>query len=214
MQPDNRGNAKNIPDWSAERQYFGRFYQSQGFNKEGSYTNDCGPASLAGVVNMLLFQANRASKLLDKNVVITSSGLNFWDRIPAWVPKFGGATAPWGLVRAYNHWSLEFDLGWRAERHSHARRAHIIENLISGKPVTALKIWKTGGAHWVNLVRYSGEKDRLYFLDPNPYLENLPEDKRLQSQTWSEFEADWSRTAWWSLLLGIRNEIVTYSRPL
>ncbi len=212
MEHESRGNSKNVSDWSAERQYFGRFYQSQGLSKEGSYTNDCGPTSLAVVLNMLLFQANRATKSLDKGEVIHSSGFFFWDRVPSWVPKFGGATAPWGLVKAFNHWSQDLDLGWRAERRSHARRAHIIENLITGKPVTALKIWKNGGAHWVNLVKFVGEKDRLYFLDPNPFLKNLPEDKRLQSQTWTEFDADWSRTAWWSLPLGIRNEIITYSR--
>ena len=214
MEHENRGGAKNISDWLAERHYFGRFYHSQGLNKEGRFTNDCGPASLAMVVNMLLFQANPVSKSLNKETVIHSSGLFFWDRIPSWVPKFGGATAPWGLVKAFNRWSKEFELYWRAELRSRARRAHIVENLISGKPVTALKIWKTGGAHWVNLVKYSGEKDRVYFLDPNPYLENLPEDKRLQSQTWVEFELDWSRQVWWSRLLGIRNEIITYSKIL
>ena len=45
----------------------------------------------------------------------------------------------------------------------------------------------------MTLVRYSSEKDKLYYLDPNPFLEYLPVDKRLQSQTWAEFETDWQR---------------------
>lgn len=207
-----RSTISGLSDWSAERHYFGRFYQSQGFSPEKNFTNDCGPASLSMVVNMLLFQANLGEGPLNKKAVINSSGLFFWDRLPSWVPKVGGATAPWGLVKSFNRWSKNYGLDWRAERRSHARRAHIIESLITGKPVTALKIWKTGGAHWVNLVRYIGEKDRLYFLDPNPYLEYLPEDKRLQSQTWAEFDSDWSRSCWWSRFLGIRSEIITYSR--
>jgi len=212
MEEESRNFTNKITDWLAERHYFGRFYQSQGLDARGCFTNDCGPASLAMVVNMLLFQASQAEQPLDKTAVIQSSGLYFWDRIPSWVPRVGGATAPWGLVKAFNRWSRQFGLEWRAERRSRARRAHIIENLISGKPVTALKIWPTGGAHWVNLVKFSADKDRVYFLDPNLYLENLPDDKRLQSQSWAEFEEDWSRAVWWSLLLGIRNEIITYSK--
>ena len=201
-----------MTDWSAEREFFGRFYLSQGFNSEKKMTNDCGPASLAAVLNMFLFQAELGSPAMGKNAVIKSSGLMFWDRIPEWIPKYGGATAPWGLVKSFNRWAERLDLDWRAERRSRARRAHIMENLLTGRPVTALKIWKDGGAHWVTLVRYAGDKDRVYFLDPNPWLEHLPEGKRLQSQAWAEFEEDWSRSAWWSRLLGILNEIITYSR--
>jgi len=75
-----------------------------------------------------------------------------------------------------------------------------------------LKIWKNGGAHWINLVRYSSKKERLYFLDPNPFLQYLPEEKRLQSQTWEEFHEDWARSNWWSKLLGIKNELIMYSK--
>ena len=157
----------NLPNWSAERQFYGRFYLSQGFAAEKKLTNDCGPASLAMVLNLLLFQANLGTSPLGKNAVIRSSGLLPFDRIPAWVPKYGGATAPWGLTKAFNRWAEKLDLDWRSSRRSHARRAHIIEQLVTGRPVTALKIWKTGGAHWVNLVRYASEKNKVYFLDPN-----------------------------------------------
>ncbi len=131
-----------------------------------------------------------------------------------YVPNVGGATPPWGMVTAFNRLAAEFKLDWRAERHSHARRAHVIEHLMTGKPVTALKIWANGGAHWINLVRYASDKDRLYYLDPNPYLEHLSPEKRLQSQSWAEFEADWSRKSWWSRLFGIQCEIIIYTKTI
>jgi len=202
----------SISDWAAERKYFGRFYLSQGFKGEKEFTNDCGPTSLAIILNIFLFQDNLGKSLLEKSTIISSSGFHFWERLPSWVPHIGGATAPWGIVKAFNRWSQKYDLKWRAERKSCARRAHVLENLLMGKPVTALKIWRSGGAHWVNLVRYSSDKERLYFLDPNPFLQYLPEEKRLQSQTWEEFQDDWDRSAWWSKLLGIKNEIITYSK--
>jgi hypothetical protein len=202
----------SLPDWTAERQYFGRFYLSQGFTKKQGFTNDCGPASLAVTLNMLLFQANLGAPLLEKDKVIQASQFYFWDRLPNWVPRVGGATAPWGMVKAFNKQASKMKLDWRAERRSRARRAHIIEALMTGRPVSALKTWKNGGAHWVTLVRYSNEKDRLYFLDTNPYLEYMPVDKRLQSQSWAEFETDWNREAWWSKLLNIKNELIVYSK--
>lgn len=201
-----------ISDWAAERKFYGRFYQSQGFNEDKRLTNDCGPASLASILNVFLFQDNLGNSPLEKEIIIRSSRFSFWNRVPKWVPQVGGATAPWGMVRAFNHWAKYYNLKWQAERKSHARRAHVLENLLMGKPVSALKIWKSGGAHWINLVRYSSDKERLYFLDPNPYLQYLPEEKRLQSQSWEEFESDWTRTNWWSKLFGIKNEMIVYTK--
>lgn len=211
---DHTGSSTTMTNWMAERQFLGRFYQSQGFGKNQTYTNDCGPASLAMVINMLLFQANLNSQPLDKNTVTQSSNLRFWERLPYWVPSVGGATPPWGMVIAFNRLAEHLKLDWQAERKSQARRAHVIEYLMTGKPVSALKIWKNGGAHWIDLVRYSRDKDRVYFLDPNPYLEHLPAEKRLQSQSWVEFEADWSRKSWWSRLLGIHCELIIYSKVI
>jgi hypothetical protein len=214
--PENKNLRKistyTISDWSAERKFYGRFYQSQGFFNKNKITNDCGPASLASILNVFLFQDNLNNPPLEKEMVIRSLGFTFWNRLPKWMPRVGGATAPWGMVTAFNHWSKKYNLKWKAERRSNSRRAHILENLLLGKPVSALKIWRTGGAHWINLVRYSSEKERLYFLDPNPYLQFLPEEKRLQSQTWEEFNLDWTRTNWWSKLLGIKKELITYSK--
>ncbi len=211
--PSNRKtNTPRMSDWEAERRFFGRFYLSQGFTPDKRSTNDCGPASLAMAINLLAFQANPGTQPVDLRTLIQASGFNLLDRLPGWIPKAGGATAPWGMVRAFNRWAEKSKLEWRAERRSHTRRAHLLEALMAGRPVTALKIWPSGGAHWVNLVRFSGEKERIYYLDPNPYLGYLPESKRLQSQPWAEFEQDWSRQCWWARMMGIRNELVVYSR--
>jgi hypothetical protein len=204
--------SSSISDWTAERQYFGRFYLSQGFTEKQQFTNDCGPTSLAVTLNMLLFQGNVNAPLVDKNSIIQTFGFRFWNHLPGWLPKVGGATPPWGMAAAFNHMAEKMNLEWRAENKNHARRAHIIEALMTGKPLCALKIWKTGGAHWLTLVRYSSENDRLYYLDPNPFLEYLSIDKRLQSQTWAEFDEDWSRESWWSRLLGIKNDLIIFSK--
>ncbi len=209
-----QAHSSNLTNWAAERQFLGRFYLSQGMRDAKRITNDCGPTSLAVVLNILSFQANLNSGRIDKGILLDSAGLRFWQRLPDWIPNVGGATAPWGMTAGFNRWSEKLKLEWRAERHSHARRAHVIEHLMNGRPVTALKIWGNGGAHWINLVRYSSEKDRLYYLDPNPWLENLAPEKRLQSQTWADFEVDWSRRCWWSRLLGIQNEIIVYSKVI
>lgn len=201
----------SVTDWAAERKFYGRFYQSQGFGTTKQPNNDCGPTSLAVVLNLFLFQSNPGEKLLGKDTIIRSSKFHFWERLPAWVPKVGGATAPWGLASAFNRWAKKYQLNWQAQRKSHARKAHLLESLLMGRPVSALKIWKTGGAHWVTVVRYASDKERLYYLDPNPYLEYLPEGKRLQSQSWAEFAQDWERTVWWSKLLGIKQELITYT---
>ena len=208
----NRSFTPKITDWAAERKFYGRFYLSQGLTEKKEINNDCGPTSLAVMLNLFLFKENPGMSFLKKDTVIKSSRFHFWERLPGWIPEVGGATAPWGMVKAFNRWSREFGLNWRAARRSHARRAHLLENLMMGKPVTVLKIWKNGGAHWINLVRYSNDKGRLYYLDPNPFLQHLPEEKRLQSQTWQDFQLDWSRKNWWTKLLSIHNELITYSR--
>ena len=88
----------SISDWAAERKYFGRFYISQGFKGDKGFTNDCGPASLAVILNIFLFRDNLGKSPLEKSTIISSSGFLFWDRLPQWLPRIGGATAPWGMI--------------------------------------------------------------------------------------------------------------------
>lgn len=196
-------------DWTQERARLGAYYQSQGFCADGSMTNDCGPASLATAANLL---SAGLSLGMQTAQIIQEARYKAWERLPRWVPNVGGATSPWGLVNSFNAIANREGWEWRAERASHADLTTILHQLLQGIPVTALKIWKNGGAHWVNIVRISSDKSKVYFLDPNPYLENLSPDKRLQTQTWLDFYSDWNRSVWWSRLLRIAREVITYYR--
>jgi len=149
--------------------FFGQFYMSQGFRDKGVISNDCGPTSLAMIINVILVQENIRNLSLRKENIIYQSRFRFWDRIPATLPAVGGATAPWGIVSAFNQWMLKLGLPWSAERINAANRHTIIKNIISGKYISALKVWKNGGAHWVNIIDFSSEDDMVYTLDPNPY---------------------------------------------
>lgn len=193
---------------------FGQFYMSQGFCEKGIVSNECGPTSLAMIINVILNQENIQSLSLRKENIIHQTHFRLWDRLPKTLPAIGGATAPWGLVAAFNQWMQKLGLPWSAERFSCANRVIILEKIISGKYVSALKIWKNGGAHWVNIVDFSAEDDTLYTLDPNPYLVHLPQNRRVQKESWEKFSADWERRNGWSALLGIDREIIVYARNL
>lgn len=193
---------------------FGQFYMSQGFREKGVVSNDCGPTSLAMVINLILHQENIPNLSLRKENIIYQTNFHFWDRLPRTIPSVGGATAPWGMVFAFNQWMQKLGLSWTAERISGANRAVILEKIISGKYLSALKLWKNGGAHWVNIIDFSSEEDTLYLLDPNPYLVHLPQNRRVQKESWEKFSADWQRQKVWSALLGMECEIIVYSKNL
>lgn len=196
-------------NWAQERAQLGKYYQSQGYQFDGQMSNDCGPACLATAANLL---AVRAAGVLDRLEVIEGTRFRPWERLPRWLPNIGGATAPWGFVKSFNALAAQENWDWRAERVHQANRMTILQQLMQGIPVTALKIWKNGGAHWVNVVRVSADKGKVYFLDPNPYLENLSPERRLQTQSWQDFYADWNRSVWWSRILGIAREAILYYR--
>ena len=197
--------------WAQERAQLGGYYQSQGYLQDGRMTNDCGPASLATAANLL---AARAANSLNRTDVLADVRFNLWERLPRWLPNIGGATSPWGFVKAFNTMAVREKWEWRAERVHLATRMTILQQLMQGIPVTALKIWKNGGAHWINIVRMSSDKNKVYFLDPNPYLENLTPERRLQTETWQAFYEDWNRSVWWSRALGIAREAILYCRIL
>ena len=189
---------------------YGKFYLSQGFKNAKIISNDCGPTTIAMTINILLDHINLKTLALDKDTIIKQSNFKLWDRIPEFIPIFGGATAPWGIARAFNYWMMKLAIPWRAHRKSHASRLDILENLLSGNMVTALKIWKNPGAHWINIVSISTEKDMVYLLDPNPYLIYLAKERRIQSEPWEKFARDWGRQSWWTRLFRLKNEIIYY----
>lgn len=193
---------------------FGQFYMSQGFRKKGVVSNECGPTSLAMIINVILNQENIPTLALRKENIIHQTNFRVWDRLPKTIPAIGGATAPWGLVSAFNQWMLKLGLPWSAERYNGASRALILEKIISGKYISALKIWKNGGAHWVDIIDFSAEDNVLYLLDPNPYLVHLPQNRRVQKESWDKFAEDFQRKNVWSTVLGLDREIVVYARNL
>ncbi|HEY60322.1 MAG TPA: hypothetical protein G4N92_06520 [Anaerolineae bacterium] len=203
---------KQISEIRRQVSNYGKFYLSQGFKSAKRISNDCGPTTVAMAVNMLVDQIHSQTLTLNKDTIINQSGLTLWDRIPAFVPIIGGAMAPWGIVRAFNNWTDKLGLPWRAQRKSHASSLDILENTLVGNMVTILKVWKNGGAHWVNVVEISTDKDRVYLLDPNPYLVHLTAKRRIQSETWEKFTQDWSRQAWWTYLFRLKNEMILYSQ--
>ncbi len=193
---------------------FGKFYMSQGFYQKGIVSNECGPTSVAMIINIILHQENVRELSLRKENIIYQTRFHFWDRLPTKMPAIGGATTPWGIVTAFNQWMSKLGLPWKAERISDASRHTIIEKIVSGKYISALKIWKKGGAHWVNIIDFSAEDNMVFTLDPNPYLVHLPANRRVQKESWEKFSSDWQRRKAWSMLLGIHKEIIVYSRDL
>lgn len=193
---------------------YGHFYMSQGFRPKGVVSNDCGPTSVAMIINIILAQENVQDLSLRKENIIYQTRFRFWDRLPVKVPSIGGATTPWGITAAFNQWMSKLGLPWKAERISGASRHTIIEKIVSGKYISALKIWKNGGAHWVNIIDFSAEDNMVFTLDPNPYLVHLPANRRVQKEPWEKFSSDWQRRKAWSVLLGIHKEIIVYSRDL
>ena len=190
------------------RSVWGKFYQTQGFISNSKVSNDCGPASIVMLLNLLDFHSNQRRSSITKIEIIKL--LRPWERIPGWLPFIGGATSPLGMVNAFNRFSIHHNLGWKAVRKSHAIQNDILRNLKAGNLISALKIWKNGGAHWVNIVHFSESSDQIYLLDPDPFLARLPANKRVQTESWKSFDMDWSRQTCWSMLLHIEKEMIIY----
>ena len=110
----------------------GLFYMSQGFREKGVVSNDCGPTCLAMIINIILKQENVQNLTLRKENIIYQTQFRPWDRLPAIFPAVAGATAPWGLVSAFNQWMQKLGLGWSAERYHGANRTKKKKKIISG----------------------------------------------------------------------------------
>ena len=194
------------------RQLFklGKFYLSQGMNQRANSTNDCGPTSVAMTINLILKQSNLRNKNISKKEVITA--IPPLGRLPDWIPLIGGASAAWGLAEAFNNLAHENQIQWQAWRATHANSLFITRTLKKGGCLSILRIWKNGGAHWSNVVGFDLEKDSIYLLDPNPFLEHLPAYKKIQKEKWKTVKQDWERQPWWAKCLGIKKELIVYER--
>jgi hypothetical protein len=186
----------------------GRYYMSQGITPQNVPTNDCGPTSVAMVINLIQEQSGIRNKKVFKNEVIAA--IPFFGHLPNWIQNIGGASAPWGLVKAFNHLAHRNQLPWDARRVSHASTVLLSKILMKSGYLSILRVWKNGGAHWLNVVHLDRKKGLIYLLDPNPYLARLPVSKKVQIEDWKTFKSDWERQPLWAKLLGIKRELIAY----
>lgn len=190
----------------------GNYYLSQGFNRRGESSNDCGPTSAAMVLNVLNHARQGKPKPVTKEKVIRAFPV--LGRLPGWMPAVGGASAPWGLTAAFNKVADRLRLGWEAQRMRNATLQDIVENLKLGNQVSMLRFWKEGGAHWSNVVKILPAKDQIFMLDPSPYLADKHGSKKIQLVSWRECRQDWERRPWYARLLRLQKELVIYKRKV
>ena len=186
----------------------GRFYISQGMTQQQTPTNDCGPTAVAIVINIIREQSGIRDKKVSKKEVVST--ISLIGRLPNWIPKIGGASAPWGLVSAFNHLAHQNHIPWEARRVSHANPILLAKTLKRGGYVSILRIWKNGGAHWSNGIHFDARKGLIHLLDPNPHLANLSPSKIIQIEDWKTVKQDWERQPWWAKCLGIKRELIIY----
>jgi len=189
----------------------GRFYLSQGITKQHISTNDCGPTAVAMILNIIMSEqsGNRYKKVSKKEVI---SAISTMGRLPNWIPKIGGASAPWGLVKAFNHLAHKNQIHWEARWVSHANPGLIAKSIKNVGYVSILRIWKNSGAHWANVIRFEQREGNIHLLDPNPFLAHLPDSKKIQIEEWRLVRQDWERQPWWAKWLGIKKELIIYQR--
>lgn len=189
---------------------FNKFYLSQGFSRKGKSTNDCGPACVAMILNILLDQNELAGRKVTKAEVIEN--MTFYGRLPGWIPSIGGATAPWGMVSAFNQLVQDYKIPWQARRISCATRIQIRNYLKQGNLVSFLRFWKQGGAHWSNFVDLSADGKRFSILDPDPGLNERSVVEKVLVREFPKIRSDWNRQPWWAVILGLKREIVVYEK--
>lgn len=186
----------------------GRFYLSQGMTQQFNPTNDCGPTAVAMMLNIFREQSGIRNKKISKKEV--TAAISIIGRLPNWIPKIGGASAPWGLADAFNHLAHRNHIPWEARRVSHANPVLLAKIQKKGGYISILRIWENGGAHWSNVIHFDARKEFIHLLDPNPYLENLPASKKIQIEDWKTVKQDWERQPWWAKFLGIERELIVY----
>ena len=186
----------------------GRFYLSQGMSQQNIPTNDCGPTAVAMMINIFREQSGIRNKKVSKKEVITAIPL--LGRLPNWIPNIGGASAPWGLVSAFNHLAHRNYIPWEACRVSHANPVLLAKTLKKSGFISILRVWKNGGAHWSNVVHFEIREGFIHLLDSNPCLEHSPVSKKIQIEDWKTVKQDWERQPWWAKCLGIKRELIVY----
>jgi hypothetical protein len=180
------------------------------YQYQGSRTNDCGPFSLAMVINLQL-GANRVDgDELGDLMQARSWGFGLIRyRFTSWMGKRVGATSPWGLAAAYRAFGARLagvgpgQLGrmrWRVG----GTKERLTDNVARGVLSTLLLVWKgADSAHFATVVGYDAGNDRFLMLDSatGGDKSGLPAEERILAVPWEKLDSDWSRRAWWFLWL-------------
>jgi hypothetical protein len=193
-----------------KRLNLGKYYLSQGMAKAQIPTNDCGPTSVAMIINLIQEQSGIRNNKVTK--IEVTSAFSILGRIPNWIPGIGGASTPWGLVSAFNTFARRNQFPWEAHRASHSDPSLIRKTLEKNGYLSILRVWKNGGAHWSNVVHFDERKGKIQILDPNPHLSHLPASKIIQSEDWKTVKQDWERQPGWAKVFRIKRELIIYQR--
>ena len=183
----------------------GGLYESQGRFRDGRTSNLCGSANVAMAVNLVSWIEKRQVRV----TLAEAQGAVPW-HAQAGVGGIAGATMPRGVRGAFNSLSMERDLGWTATVQSHGTLEDIVACLMNDEPMTALLVFNSGSAHYVTIVGYDPETDRIYYLDPMPSLQDTAATERVQWEPWSDFNRNWSRRVIWNLTTP--NTLIVYTR--
>jgi hypothetical protein len=180
------------------------------YQYQGSRTNDCGPFSLAMVINLQLGNQRVDGDELGDLMQAKSWGFGLIRyRFTSWMGRRKGATSPWGLATAYRALGPRLagvspaQLGrirWRVG----GTKERLMDNVARGVLSTLLLVWQgANSAHFATVVGYDSRDDRFLLLDSatGGDKSGLPAEERILAVTWDKLNADWSRRAWWFLWL-------------
>jgi len=191
---------------------------------QGPRTNDCGPSNTAMMLIATTSKNWDTSALnvpfrfpdfpdwIDRGIEGTISVINkFRSENPIFFKPddVAGATHPAGLVNEFNAKAELYTIPLEAKLISNGTKDQLVNEIQNGNPVTVIKVYPNGVAHYVTAISCDATTDTIYYMDPDPSL-NLPGKPKVQSQSWSNFDAEWSQRVWWSKLLGLQNEMIVY----
>ena len=169
---------KNEKWWASQHRF-------QGYN-----TPDCGPTSLAMILNGL------SNKKRDK----TDVNPKRW-----WIIK---ATEPQDIATEFNSIASTEGLNYSAEVKSGASKDDLVDNLQKGNPVTALVQFTVFEGHYVDVIGYDPNSDEIYYLDP------ANSNGGVDKKSWQDFndgpkgDFSWSKRAAWNEFR--RNVMIVY----
>lgn len=102
------------------------------------------------------------------------------------------------------------DIYIRAVQSTHGTKEQLVNELQDGNPVSVIKVWENGNAHWVTVVGYDKPTDYVYFIDPYEGHSDRSAVDKVRHQGWSDFASEWGNQATWTKLVYIKNEMILF----